>query len=210
MTIFYTADSLHRVPKQLGEAVVAETQHTARRGAEDTTHPAAVDLLLAERLRGAVRRHLLFIPAHHQRWLERQQQERLDVRDDPVSELVGEVFHYVGDFEVGRADLSPQSEVQALRAQFFRMRSEGKKTTFPVLDLRSDRARSGAINFATIKLIGFNLTEDGGKHYTRFRSRYFGTHVGKGIRMSNPVLTADYMSHFLRVCGGKYNLAFSM
>ncbi|KAE8957471.1 hypothetical protein PR001_g31362 [Phytophthora rubi] len=90
------------------------------------------------------------------------------------------------------------------------MRSEGKETIFPVLDLRSDRARSGTKTFATTKLIGFNLTKDGGKHYTRFHSRYFGAHVGKGIRMSNPVLTADYMSHLLRVCGGKYNLAFSM
>ncbi|KAE8883086.1 hypothetical protein PF003_g32640 [Phytophthora fragariae] len=53
------------------------------------------------------------------------------------------------------------TEVQASRAS-----SSG--STFPVLDLRSDRARSGAINFATTKLIGFNLTEDGGKHYTRF------------------------------------------
>ncbi|KAE8981444.1 hypothetical protein PR001_g24003, partial [Phytophthora rubi] len=60
-------------------------------------------------------------------------------------------------------------------------------STFRVLDLRSDRARSGAINFATTKRMGFNLTEDGGKHYTRFHSRYFGAHVGKGIRMSNHV-----------------------
>ncbi|KAE9192662.1 hypothetical protein PF004_g21238 [Phytophthora fragariae] len=58
--------------------------------------------------------------------------------------------------------------------------------------------------------MGFNLTEDGGKHYTRLHSRYFGAHVGKGIRMSGHVLTADYMSHLLRVCGGKYNLAFLM
>ncbi|KAE9016034.1 hypothetical protein PR002_g13776 [Phytophthora rubi] len=100
------------------------------------------------------------------------------------------------------------TEVQALRAQLFQMRSEGKKTTFPVLDLRSDRARSGAINFATTKRMGFNLTKDGGKHYTRLHSRYFGAHGGKGIRMSNHVLTADYMSHLLRVCGDKYYLAF--
>ncbi|KAE8883288.1 hypothetical protein PF003_g32631 [Phytophthora fragariae] len=58
--------------------------------------------------------------------------------------------------------------------------------------------------------MGFNLTEDGGKHYTRFHSRYFGAHVGKGIRMRNPVLTVNYMSHLLRVCGGKYYLAFLM
>ncbi|KAE9122393.1 hypothetical protein PF010_g6744 [Phytophthora fragariae] len=50
--------------------------------------------------------------------------------------------------------------VRASRTQFFRMRSEGKKTTFPVLGFRSVRARSSAITFATTKVAGFSLIED--------------------------------------------------
>ncbi|KAE9347283.1 hypothetical protein PR003_g7002 [Phytophthora rubi] len=99
--------------------------------------------------------------------------------------------------------------VRASRTQFFRMRSEGKKTTFPVLGFRSERARSSAITFATAKRAGFSLIEDGGKYYARFHTRAFGAHLGKGIRMSNPVATPEHMARLLRVRGGKYYFAFS-
>ncbi|KAE8889008.1 hypothetical protein PF005_g959 [Phytophthora fragariae] len=52
-------------------------------------------------------------------------------------------------------------------------------------------------------------TVDGGKHYARFHSMYFGAYVGKGIRMSNPIPTPDHMACLIRVRGGKYYLVFS-
>ncbi|EGZ05744.1 hypothetical protein PHYSODRAFT_341944 [Phytophthora sojae] len=98
--------------------------------------------------------------------------------------------------------------VLASRTQFFRMKNEGKKTTFPVLGFRSERARSNSIGIRT-KTEGFELVDDGGKHYVQFHSKFFGASLGKGIRLSHAVPTPEHMARLIRVRGGKYYFAFS-